>query len=76
MHRGDTTLDAAVLIGDRRQAALDYVAAIRLRWQWLLENLDLPLAEAETHFPALGVKAGELTNRADSPRLFHRLQDY
>jgi len=76
LHRGDTTLDTDVLIGDRRQAALDYVEAVRLRWEWLLDNLDLPLAEAETRFASYGVQAGELTNRADNPRLFHRLQDY
>ncbi|MDP3438803.1 MAG: FAD-binding and (Fe-S)-binding domain-containing protein, partial [Azonexus sp.] len=76
LHRGDTTLDANVLIGDRQQAALDYVEAVRRRWAWLLENLDLPLAEAESRFAAYGVQAGALTNRAENPRLFHRLQDY
>ncbi|MFZ2971864.1 MAG: DUF3683 domain-containing protein [Ferribacterium limneticum] len=76
LHRGDTTLDTDVLIGDRRQAAIDYVEAVRLRWEWLLENLDLPLAEAESRFASYGVVAGELTNRAENPTLFHRLQDY
>jgi FAD/FMN-containing dehydrogenase/Fe-S oxidoreductase len=76
LHRGDTTLDTNVLIGDRQQAAIDYVNAVRLRWAWLLENLDLPLAEAESRFAAYGVQAGELTNRAENPTLFHRLQDY
>ncbi|TXT29177.1 MAG: hypothetical protein FD131_2583 [Rhodocyclaceae bacterium] len=76
LHRGDTTLDTDVLLGDRRQAALDYVEAVRLRWEWLLENLDLPLAEAESRFASYGVVAGELTNRAENPTLFHRLQDY
>ncbi|AXS81283.1 DUF3683 domain-containing protein [Dechloromonas sp. HYN0024] len=76
LHRGDTTLDTDVLIGDRRQAAIDYVEAVRLRWEWLLENLDLPLAEAESRFASYGVQAGELTNRAENPTLFHRLQDY
>ncbi|HQU80238.1 MAG TPA: DUF3683 domain-containing protein [Azonexus sp.] len=76
LYRGDTTLETDVLIGDRRQAALDYVAAVRLRWEWLLDNLDLPLAEAESRFLSYGVQAGELTNRADNPTLFHRLQDY
>ena len=76
LYRGDTTLDTEVLIGDRRQAALDYVEAVRLRWEWLLDNLDLPLAEAESRFASYGVVAGELTNRADNPTLFHRLQDY
>ena len=76
LHAGDANLDKDVLIGDRRQAALDYVAAVRLRWEWLLENLDLPLAEAESRFASYGVVAGELTNKAANARLFHRLQDY
>ncbi|PKO36976.1 MAG: FAD-linked oxidase [Betaproteobacteria bacterium HGW-Betaproteobacteria-6] len=76
LHAGDANLDKELLIGDRRQAALDYVEAVRLRWAWLLENLDLPLAEAETRFASYGVLAGELTNKAANPKLFHRLQDY
>jgi FAD/FMN-containing dehydrogenase/Fe-S oxidoreductase len=76
LHRGDTTLDTAVLIGDRQQSALETVAAARTRWQWLLDNLDMPLAEAEAHFAEFGIQAGELTNRTDQPLLFHRLQDY
>ncbi|MBS1190648.1 MAG: Protein of unknown function cysteine-rich region:FAD linked oxidase, C-terminal:FAD linked [Rhodocyclaceae bacterium] len=76
LHAGDVALDKDVLIGDRRQAALDTVAAVRARWQWLLDNLDLPLAQAEARFAEFGVQAGELTNRAAEPRLFHRLQDY
>ena len=54
LHRGDTTLDTAVLIGDRQQSALEAVAAARTRWQWLLDNLDRPLAEAEAHFAEFG----------------------
>src|SRR5690606_27094128 len=50
--------------------------AVRRRWQWLLDNLDMPLAEAETHFDEYGIAAGELSNRAGDLRLFHRLQDY
>ncbi|HJW24830.1 MAG TPA: DUF3683 domain-containing protein [Rhodocyclaceae bacterium] len=76
LHAGDVALDKDVIIGDRRQAALDTVAAVRARWQWLLDNLDLPLAEAEARFAELGIQAGPLTNRAAEPRLFHRLQDY
>ncbi|MDD2883987.1 MAG: DUF3683 domain-containing protein [Dechloromonas sp.] len=76
LHAGDANLDKEVLIGDRQQAALDYVAAVRLRWEWLLDNLDLPLAEAESRFASYGVVASELTNRAANPILFHRLQDY
>jgi FAD/FMN-containing dehydrogenase/Fe-S oxidoreductase len=76
LHAGDVDLDREVLIGDRRQAGLDCVAAVRARWQWLLDNLDLPLADAEARFAEYGIVAGQLSNRADHPRLFHRLQDY
>lgn len=76
LDQGDAGIDKDELIGDRRQAALDYVAAVRRRWQWLLDNLDLPLAEAESQFAEYGIQAGELSNRATDPRLFHRLQDY
>ncbi len=76
LHEGDANVDKAVLIGDRRQAALDYVASVRRRWAWLLDNLDMPLAEAEAHFAEYGVVAGELTNKAANPVLFHRLQDF
>ena len=76
LHEGDANVDKNVLIGDRRQAALDYVAAVRLRWAWLLDNLDLPLPEAEARFAEFGVHSGELTNKAANPKLFHRLQDY
>ncbi len=76
LHAGDANLDKEVLLGDRRQAALEYVEAVRLRWEWLLDNLDLPLAEAELRFADYGVVAGELTNKAANPKLFHRLQDY
>ncbi|MDX9884077.1 DUF3683 domain-containing protein [Thauera sp.] len=73
---GDAEIGRTVLIGDHRQNALDQIAAVRRRWQWLLDNLDLPLAEAEPQFAAYGIEAGELTNRTVNPRLFHRLQDY
>ncbi|MBC9072745.1 DUF3683 domain-containing protein [Thauera sp. CAU 1555] len=76
LDQGDAEIDRDVFIGDRRQAALDYIAGVRRRWQWLLDSLDLPLAEAEAQFADYGVEAGELSNRAAEPRLFHRLQDY
>ncbi len=76
VNSADTKLDKEVLIGDRRDRALEHIADVRARWQWLLDNLDLPLAEAEQHFAEFGIAAGELTNRAANPTLFHRLQDY
>ena len=76
LHRGDADLDNSLLIGDQRQAALEAVGTVRSRWQWLLDHLDLPLADAEAHFAELGVVAGALTNKAADPTLFHRLQDH
>jgi FAD/FMN-containing dehydrogenase/Fe-S oxidoreductase len=76
LHRGDADLDNALLIGDQRQAAIDAVGIVRSRWQWLLDHLDLPLDEAEAQFAAFGVVAGRLSNTADAPTLFHRLQDH
>tara|TARA_R110001583_G_scaffold31978_1_gene108949 strand:- start:14861 stop:18730 length:3870 start_codon:yes stop_codon:yes gene_type:complete len=76
LDQGDANLAADELIGDRREAALNYIEAVRKRWEWLLENLDMPLAEAEREFATYGVQAGELSNRAADPKLFHRLQDY
>ena len=40
------TLPAPELLGDRREAARELVARVRARWQYLLANLDLPVAEA------------------------------
>ncbi|MDF9392044.1 MULTISPECIES: DUF3683 domain-containing protein [Methylococcus] len=64
------------LIGDRRALALDAIAAVRERWQWLLDHLDLPLEQAEGRFADLGIEASALTNCAERPTLFHRLQDH
>ncbi|ATE61413.1 DUF3683 domain-containing protein [Thauera sinica] len=73
---GDADVARDELIGDHRQAALEQIATVRRRWQWLLDNLDLPLAEAEPQFATYGIEADPLSNRAEDPRLFHRLQDY
>ena len=76
LHQGDADLDRAVLIGDRRQAALETIAGVRERWQWLLDHLDTPLVAAEAEFAARGIEAGALSNKAPQPTLFHRLQDH
>ena len=73
---GDTGLSAAEMLGDRREQALELIATANNRWQWLLDNLDLPLSQAESEFGRLGIKAAPLSNRAEQPTLFHRLQDY
>ncbi|MDR2239005.1 MAG: DUF3683 domain-containing protein [Zoogloeaceae bacterium] len=75
LHAFDANLEAGELIGDRRQAALALIETVRERWQWLLDNLDMPLARAESEFAARGITADLLTNSALQPTLFHRLQD-
>lgn len=72
----EDSVDKIELIGDRRKLALDEVEKVRVRWQWLYDNLDLPLSQAEAAFAQYEVEAGELTNRAERPILFHRLQDH
>ncbi len=76
LHAGDTGLEQEELLGDRRAQALELIATVRARWQWLLDNLDLPLAQAEAQFAGHAILAGPLSNKATSPTLFHRLQDY
>ncbi|MDR2207445.1 MAG: DUF3683 domain-containing protein [Azoarcus sp.] len=75
LDKGDANLASEEFIGDRRDAAITYIGTVRRRWQWLLDNLDLPLADAEKVFAEYGIIADELTNRAPNPTLFHRLQD-
>ena len=76
LHQGDANLDNALLIGDRRQNALDTIATVRARWQWLFDQLDTPLSAAEAEFSALGIETGAFSNKAAHPTLFHRLQDH
>jgi len=40
------TLPAPEFLGDRREAARELFARTRARWQYLLDNLDLPVAQA------------------------------
>ncbi|MDR0735391.1 MAG: DUF3683 domain-containing protein [Zoogloeaceae bacterium] len=76
VNTGDSKLEKDILLGERREEAEEHVALVRARWQWLLDNLDLPLPKAEARFAEFGIVAGELTNKAERPTLFHRLQDY
>ncbi|MBK6632182.1 MAG: DUF3683 domain-containing protein [Betaproteobacteria bacterium] len=81
LHAFDANLEVEELIGDRREQALTAIAEVRGRWQWLLDNLDLPLAQAEVEFAAHGIGltpplplGGE--GRGEGVTIFHRLQDY
>ena len=76
LHQADTAFDKEELIGDRRARALEVLSTVRARWQWLYDQLDLPLDQAEAQFAQYGIEAGALTNKTANPVLFHRLQDY
>jgi FAD/FMN-containing dehydrogenase/Fe-S oxidoreductase len=72
----EESVNHAELIGDRQAQALQVLALARGRWQWIHDHLDLPLEEAEACFAGLGIRAGALSNRAEQPTLFHRVQDH
>ena len=69
-------VDKATLIYDRRKQALSAIESVHARWQWLYDNLDMPLQQAEALFAGYGIQVGELSNRTEQPTVFHRLQDY
>ena len=56
----DTDIETtrAEMLAERTRQALELVAAVRQRWQWLLDNLDLPLLQALPELHGLGL--GEL----------------
>jgi FAD/FMN-containing dehydrogenase/Fe-S oxidoreductase len=72
----EDSVDKTTLLWNRRSQALELLEQVRTRWQWIARSLDMPLAEAENCFADYGIEAGELTNRAEQPTLFHRLQDH
>jgi len=45
----------AEVLADRTRQALELLGSVRQRWQWLLDNLDLPLAQALPELQALGL---------------------
>jgi FAD/FMN-containing dehydrogenase/Fe-S oxidoreductase len=49
LHAGDANLDAELLLGDRREQALELLAEVRAGWQGLLDNLDRHFAELQDY---------------------------
>ena len=72
---GDDALDKNELLGDRRDEALALIATVRARWQWLLDHLDLPLAQAVEPLGTHGITI-DAQDADIGATLFHRLQDY
>ncbi len=61
------------VVDERRLQALELVAKVRLRWAFLLNNINQPLVEIVPQFKALGLLAPD--GEVDGQTLFHRLQD-
>ena len=49
LHAGDANLDPELLLGDRREQALETIAEVRGYWQGLLDNLDRHFAELQDY---------------------------
>ncbi|RBL80160.1 FAD-linked oxidase, partial [Streptomyces cavourensis] len=70
----------AQVLAERTRQAIDLLAAARQRWQWLLDNLDLPLAQAMPQLDGLGLSplaatlAERLTTQPQA-RVFDVVQD-
>lgn len=47
-----TDLPTAELLGERGKHALAHVSAVKARWEWLLDNLDAPLADYKARYGA------------------------
>jgi FAD/FMN-containing dehydrogenase/Fe-S oxidoreductase len=74
----DTAASDDAFLADKRSQALELLARVRLRWQFLLNHIDAPLKQAEQQFAALGVvvtPASSTERIDDANKLFHRLQD-
>jgi FAD/FMN-containing dehydrogenase/Fe-S oxidoreductase len=74
----DTAASEDAFLADKRSQALELLARVRVRWQFLLNHIDTPLKQAEQQFSALGVaivpsSSAEPSDAAN--KLFHRLQD-
>src|SRR5690606_13162778 len=70
----------AEALAERTRQAIDVLAGVRRRWQWLLDNLDLPVQQALPDLSGLGMTPlqGALADRvAAQPRarIFDVLQD-
>ena len=49
LHAGDANLDPELLLGDKREQALELVAGVRANWQALLDNLDQHFRELQDY---------------------------
>ncbi|GGP22777.1 DUF3683 domain-containing protein [Silvimonas iriomotensis] len=75
MDISDASVSHEELIGDRRESALSQIAAVRQRWQWLLDNLDLPFESYTEAWPEAPLERA--VTAADAPQsVYHSMRDY
>ncbi|HEU0219756.1 MAG TPA: DUF3683 domain-containing protein [Gallionella sp.] len=65
-YQDDAQLGDAELLGNRPQVAQQMLAEVRTRWQWLLDNLDAPLAQTPPHLPLSGEESNFPPDKGES----------
>ncbi|HHS0612935.1 TPA: DUF3683 domain-containing protein [Neisseria meningitidis] len=68
-----TDLPTAELLGERGKHALAHVAAVKERWDWLLANLDTPLADYKARY---GVAVHAAPEAKDNESCFTAFRDF
>jgi FAD/FMN-containing dehydrogenase/Fe-S oxidoreductase len=76
----DADITRAEVLEERKRQAHELVQATRRRWRWLLDNLDMPLAEAMPLLHGLGLSQlqdvlAERLQRQPDASVFNVLQD-
>ena len=66
-----TDLPTAELLGERGKHALAHVSAVKERWDWLLANLDTPLADYKARYGAAVHAAPEAKDDESCLSLIH-----
>ena len=59
----DVKIAAAELLGERPQRALEAIAKVRTRWQWLLAHLDAPATDLSSDLSGWGALHSELAGQ-------------
>jgi len=77
----DAEITRAEVLDARTRQAADLVDAVRHRWRWLLDNLDMPLIQALPDLPALGLGGlqsalADRLARQPQARVFDVVQDH
>ncbi|SAI23542.1 iron-sulfur binding oxidase [Bordetella ansorpii] len=76
----DAGITSSDVLAERTRQAIEMLHAARQRWQWLLDNLDLPLAQMLPELPRLGLAhlqgtLSERLARQAQARVFDVVQD-